>query len=59
MIVTASKAPQNPRIPGQHVGWGGVKLKDFTQYLVHLSNTHTVNVLHNHYVLLSLILNSK
>lgn len=31
MLVTGSKAPQNPRILGFQVGWGKIKLKDFTQ----------------------------
>ena len=57
MLVTASKTPQNPRTPGQQVGWGWLKLKDFTQYSVPLSNTQSVNAVPN--ILFSLILNSE
>ncbi len=35
MLVTASKAHQDPRILLLQVGWGIVKLKDFTQLSAH------------------------
>ena len=35
MLVTASKAHQNPRILLLQVGWGNVKFEDFIQLSAH------------------------